>query len=143
MIPDEVDDSAALIGAATIANRVIGCVNAPSLIQKGTPKYCIQHDVTVDLATYEEKQESDLWRSDGVWVYLCEAGWSVLLVCEVTRLRNEKEFCEVAKKHHVLMVPGSSFACPGYVRLAYCVSYEQIESLPAFKKIAEEYRLCK
>ena len=59
-------------------------------------------------------------------------------------VENEKEFCEVAKKHHVLMVPGSSFACPGYVRLAYCVSYEQIErSLPAFKKIAEEYGLCK
>ena len=30
------------------------------------------------------KQESDLWCADGVWIYLCEAGWSVLLVCEVS-----------------------------------------------------------
>ena len=30
------------------------------------------------------------------------------------------------KKYNILMVPGSSFACPGYVRLAYCVSYEKI-----------------
>ena len=37
------------------------------------------------------------------------------------------------------MVPGSSFACPGYVRLAYCVSYETIQnSLPAFRELAKE-----
>ena len=34
------------------------------------------------------------------------------------------------------MVPGSSFACPGYVRLAYCVSYETIvNSLPKFQEL--------
>jgi len=38
------------------------------------------------------------------------------------------------------MVPGSSFACPGYVRLAYCVSHETIvNSLPKFKELAKEY----
>ena len=42
------------------------------------------------------------------------------------------------------MVPGSSFACPGYVRLAYCVSYDTIiNSLPEFKKLAEEFGLWK
>ena len=41
------------------------------------------------------------------------------------------------------MVPGSSFACPGFVRISYCVSYNQIErSLPAFRKVAQEYGLC-
>ena len=57
-------------------------------------------------------------------------------------VENEKEFCEVCKQYNVLVVPGSSFACPGYVRIAYCVSYGQIErSLPAFRKIAEHYNL--
>ena len=57
-------------------------------------------------------------------------------------VEDEKEFCETAKKHLVLFVPGSSFACPGYVRIAYCVSYDQIKrSLPAFKEIAKEYGL--
>ena len=38
------------------------------------------------------------------------------------------------------MVPGRSFACPGYVRLAYCVSYEKIvKALPEFAKLAKEY----
>ncbi len=48
---------------------------------------------------------------------------------------------EAAKKHHILLVGGSAFSCPGYVRLAYCVSYEMIErSLPAFEKLAKEYQ---
>ena len=55
---------------------------------------------------------------------------------------DEKAFCEAGKKYNILMVPGSSFACPGYVRLAYCVSYETImNSLPQFAKLAEEFGL--
>lgn len=53
---------------------------------------------------------------------------------------DEQEFIEAAKKYNILMVPGSSFACPGYVRLAYCVSYETIiNSLPGFEQLAKEY----
>lgn len=142
VIPDEVDDSAALIGAATIANRVIGCVNAPSLIQKAL-QYCIQHDVTVDLATYE-KNRNLIYGALTEYGFTCAKPDGAFYLFVKSPVEDEKEFCEVAKKHHVLVVPGSSFACPGYVRLAYCVSYEQIErSLPAFKKIAEEYGLCK
>ena len=39
---------------------------------------------------------------------------------------DEKEFCNTAKKYNILIVPGSSFGCPGYVRMAYCVAYETI-----------------
>ena len=40
------------------------------------------------------------------------------------------------------MVPGSSFACPGYVRIAYCVAYDTIvRSLPYFRELAAEYGL--
>ena len=55
---------------------------------------------------------------------------------------DEKEFCEAGKKYNILMVPGSSFACPGYVRLAYCVSYDTIiNSLPQFAKLAKEFEI--
>ena len=51
-----------------------------------------------------------------------------------------RQFVEKAKKYNILMVPGRSFACPGYVRLAYCVSYEKIvKALPEFAKLAKEY----
>ena len=50
-------------------------------------------------------------------------------------------FCERAKKYELLLVPSDDFGVKGYVRIAYCVSYEQIErSLPAFKKLYEEYK---
>ena len=46
-----------------------------------------------------------------------------------------------AKKHNLLLVPGSAFMCPGYVRIAYCVDKAMIErSFAAFEKLAEEYR---
>ena len=55
---------------------------------------------------------------------------------------DDKEFVNVAKKYNLLIVPGASFGCPGYVRLAYCVAKSTIErALPAFKKLAQEYGL--
>ncbi|MGB4660481.1 MAG: aminotransferase class I/II-fold pyridoxal phosphate-dependent enzyme, partial [Mobilitalea sp.] len=53
---------------------------------------------------------------------------------------NDKAFAEAAKKHNLLIVPGSAFACPGYCRIAYCVDHAMIlRALPEFKKLAEEY----
>lgn len=140
VIPDEVEDSENLISAATIANRVLGCVNAPSLMQK-VIKYCIEHDITVDLEAYE-KNRNLLYQALSDYGFTCAKPDGAFYMFVKSPVDDEKEFCEVAKKHHVLVVPGSSFACPGYVRISYCVSYEQIErSLPAFKAIAEEYGL--
>ena len=50
VIPDELEDSATVITAAAIANRVLGSVNAPSLMQKVIQK-CV--DAEVDVAAYD------------------------------------------------------------------------------------------
>ena len=48
----------------------------------------------------------------------------------------------LAKKYNILVVPGASFACPGYVRIAYCVGSDTIRgSLPGFEKLAKELGL--
>ena len=53
---------------------------------------------------------------------------------------DEKIFCEAAKKHNILVVPGSSFDCPGYVRIAYCVGYDTIvKALPGFQALIKEF----
>ena len=51
-------------------------------------------------------------------------------------------FCEKAKKYDLILVPGDSFGCPGYFRMAYCIDTEKVErSLPALKRfVSEEYR---
>ena len=139
VIPNEVEDSEMLIGAATIANRILGSVNAPSLIQKAI-KYCIEHDISVDLEAYE-KNRNLLYGALTEYGFTCAKPDGAFYLFMKSPVEDEKEFCETAKKHHVLFVPGSSFACPGYVRIAYCVTTDQIRrSLPAFQKLAALYK---
>lgn len=138
VIPDEMDESAKVFQAAVIANRVLGCVNAPSLMQRAILR-CL--DEEVDVAAYD-KNRTLLYNSLTEYGFTCIKPEGAFYMFVKTPVEDEKEFCEVAKQYNVLVVPGSSFACPGYVRIAYCVSYDRIErSLPAFKKIAEHYHL--
>ncbi len=136
VIPDEVEDSADTIAAATIANRISGCVNAPSLIQLAVAK-CV--DAEVDLGYYDRNRKA-LYDGLTGFGFTCVRPEGAFYLWLKSPAADEKAFVEAAKKYHILMVPGSSFACPGYVRLAYCVSYETIQNaLPEFQKLAEEY----
>ena len=138
VIPDEADGSEELISAATIANRTLGCVNAPSLIQKVVAK-CV--DAKTDLAAYDKNRQA-LYNGLKECGFECIKPQGAFYLFVKSPVEDEKAFCEAGKKYNILMVPGSSFACPGYVRLAYCVSYETIvNSLPEFKKLATEYDL--
>lgn len=138
VIPDELEDSEDVIAAASIANRIIGSVNAPSLMQKVIAK-CI--DAEVDVAAYD-KNRIALYEGLKACGFECIKPQGAFYLFVKSPVENEKEFCEAGKKYNILMVPGSSFACPGYVRLAYCVSYETIvNSLPEFKKLAAEFGL--
>ena len=138
VIPDEADGSEELISAATIANRTLGCVNAPSLIQKVVAK-CV--DAKTDLAAYDKNRQA-LYNGLKECGFECIKPQGAFYLFVKSPVEDEKAFCEAGKKYNILMVPGSSFACPGYVRLAYCVSYETIvNSLHEFKKLAAEYGL--
>lgn len=138
VIPDELEDSETVITAASIANRILGSVNAPSLIQKVIAK-CV--DAEVDVAAYD-KNRTALYNGLKECGFECIKPQGAFYLFVKSPVPNEKEFCEAGKKYNILMVPGSSFACPGYVRLAYCVSYDTIvNSLPEFKKLAAEFGL--
>ena len=138
VIPDELEDSATVITAAAIANRVLGSVNAPSLMQKVIQK-CV--DAEVDVAAYDRNRLA-LYNGLKECGFECIKPQGAFYLFVKSPVADEKQFCEAGKKYNILMVPGSSFACPGYVRLAYCVSYETIQnSLPEFEKLAAEYGL--
>ncbi len=138
VIPDEVEDSEDTITAATIANRISGCVNAPSLIQLAVAK-CVDAEVDLD---YYDRNRKALYDGLTGFGFTCVRPEGAFYLWLKSPAEDEKAFVEAAKKYHILMVPGSSFACPGYVRLAYCVSYETIQNaLPEFGKLAKEYRL--
>ena len=136
-IPDEADGSEEMITAASIANRIGGSVNAPSLIQKVIGR-CV--DAQVDLAYYD-RNRTTLYEGLKECGLECIKPQGAFYLFVKSPVADEKEFCQAGKKYNILMVPGGSFACPGYVRLAYCVSYETIvNSLPAFRELMKEYQ---
>ena len=136
VIPDEVADSEDLRSAANVATRILGFVNAPTLQQKVVAK-CLNEKT--DISYYDRNRET-LYA--GLWDcgFECIKPEGAFYLFVKSPVEDEKAFCEAGKKYNILMVPGSSFACPGYVRLAYCVSYETIvNALPKFKELAKEY----
>lgn len=138
VIPDELEDSKAVIAAATIANRVLGCVNAPSLMQRVIMR-CIDEKVNVEAY---DRNRNLLYNGLTGFGFECIRPEGAFYLFVKSPEADDRAFSEVCRKHRLLVVPGTSFACPGYVRISYCVSYEQIErSLPAFEAVAGEYGL--
>ena len=138
VIPGELSDYELVYAAAGIATRVSGFVNAPSLMQRAVAR-CL--NAQTDIAAYNRNREA-LYQGLKSCGFACIKPQGAFYLFVKTPTEDEKEFVERAKKYHILVVPGSSFACPGYVRIAYCVSYETIlRSLPYFKQLAEEYGL--
>ena len=136
VIPSEADDYENLFPAANVANRILGFVNAPSLIQRAVAR-CL--DAKVDVEVYNRIREL-LYKSLLSYGYECVKPQGAFYLFVKALTEDDREFSEAAKKHNILIVPGTSFGCPGYVRIAYCVDYSVIErSLPGFKKLAEEY----
>lgn len=138
VIPDELEESELVFDTASNANRILGCVNAPSLQQKVIAK-CV--DAKVDLDYYDRNRKA-LYEGLKDCGFECIMPQGAFYLFVKSPVEDEAEFCKTAKKYNILMVPGSAFAGPGYVRLTYCVSYETIQnSLPGFKKLAQEYGL--
>ena len=138
VVPDEAEESEKLLTALGIANRVIGSVNAPSLMQRVIAR-CV--DAQTDLEAYDRNRNL-LYQSLRDMGFDCIKPQGAFYLFVKSPEPDEKAFCEKAKKKRILIVPGSSFACPGYVRIAYCVSYETIRnSLPGFAELAAEYGL--
>jgi aspartate aminotransferase len=137
VIPDTVTDCEDVKGAANVANRILGFVNAPSLLQK-TIARCIQENVTTDVTPYDRNREL-LYNGLKNLGFECIKPEGAFYLFVKSPMEDEKEFVAAAKKYQILMVQGSAFACPGYVRLAYCVSEDTIkDSMPGFEKLAKE-----
>ena len=137
VIPDDVKDSETLIAAANVANRILGFVNAPTLQQK-VVKACL--NAKTDISYYDRNREA-LYNGLKELGFECVRPEGAFYLFVKSPVEDEKAFCAAAKKYNILIVPGSSFGCPGYVRIAYCVAYETIvNSLPKFKELAGEYK---
>ena len=136
VIPDEMTDSEQVKSAAGIATRILGFVNAPSLFQKVVAD-CL--DAKVDVSYYNRNREA-LYNGLQKCGFTCIKPQGAFYLFVKSPIEDEKAFCEEAKKYNILLVPGSTFGCPGYVRIAYCMAYETIvNAMPGFEKLAKNY----
>ena len=94
---------------------------------------------TADISIYKRNRDIllDALREMG---YICAQPDGAFYLFPRTLEPDAKAFCERAKKYELLLVPSDSFGVSGYVRIAYCVSNEQIRrSLPAFEALYNDY----
>ncbi len=137
IVPDAADGSKELIGAITTCNLLTGTVNAPSLMQLVLAR-CLG-----------EKADVDFYKKNAELLYeiVTEAGFEALKPQGAFYLwmkapdGDDNAFTDMAAKHKILVVPGSAFAGPGYVRLSFCVAHDMIErSRQAFMDLGAEYK---
>lgn len=126
----EIKQRQMLLDTLTMANRILGFVNAPALMQRVVEQL---QDVAVDTSVYAR-------RRDRFCTVLDDAGF------EYVRPRgafyifprtpvDDVTFCSMLQEERILAVPGRGFGAPGHIRLAFCVDESVIErSAEGFKR---------
>ncbi len=137
IVPDEADDGKKVMAAVAGAGRALGYVCAPVLFQKAIAR-CV--DVPCDVSAYKKNRDL-LYHGLTDFGYECVRPQGAFYLFVKSPEPDAKAFSERAKKYDVLVVPGDSFGCTGYVRVSYCVSEQTIkDALPVFAEIMKEYQ---
>ncbi|HIS81274.1 MAG TPA: pyridoxal phosphate-dependent aminotransferase [Candidatus Scatomonas merdavium] len=136
LVPDEAEKAGDVYAAVCGAGRALGYVCAPSFIQHVIARCTGQ---VSDLGVYRKNRDL-LYQALTDYGYSCVYPDGAFYLFVKALEEDASAFCERAKKHELLLVPSDDFGTPGYVRIAYCVTTDQItRSLPAFRALAKEY----
>ena len=137
LVPDVMPEWQNMYAAVCGAGRSLGFICAPTMFQHVITKCA---PLTSDLSKYAANR-------DLIYNGLTELGYECVrpdgaFYLFVKCLEDDANaFCMRARKYDLLLVPSDDFGCPGYVRIAYCVSADTIKnSMPAFKALAESYK---
>lgn len=135
-VSPKAEDKNGLYAAICGAGRALGYVCAPNLFQQVVAK-CV--DAQPDIAAYKRNRDL-LLNSLTDLGYTCVNPDGAFYLFVKALEADANKFADRAKQLGLLLVPGDDFAAKGYVRVAYCVSYDMIKrSLPAFKALIESY----
>lgn len=133
----EAEDQGALQGALILANRILGFVNAPALMQWILPDLL---EESVDVSIYRAKRDKLLngLRSAG---YECFEPPGAFYLFPRSPLRDDVAFVQLLVEEKILAVPGTGFGGPGYFRLAYCVDDSTIDgAFPGLARAMDKAR---
>jgi aspartate aminotransferase len=134
-IHPQIEDKPQLLDALTLANRILGFVNAPALMQRVVAKL---QDVCVDTSIYARRKEI-------VCSVLRDAGFTftepkgAFYVFPKTPLADDVKFVALLQEEKILTVPGIGFGSPGHMRIAFCVPEDVIaRSAEGFKRAVDK-----
>lgn len=132
-------DAETLVNMCGQISRGIGHNCPTSIIQLAVAEAV---DETSDLSVYETNMNI-LYRELTELGFACVKPGGTFYIFPKALEEDAKVFCQKAKNYDLILVPGDSFGCPGFFRMAYCIDTEKVErSLPALRKFVEtEYGL--
>ena len=126
-----------LINGMALANRILGFVNAPALMQRIIASI---QGASVDISEYQRKR-------DILCNNLAECGYEFIrpsgafYLFPKSPVPDDVKFVKALQDELILVVPGSGFGCPGHFRIAFCVDDDIIiNSIPGFKRAMEKFR---
>lgn len=127
----DIEEKGALLNALTLANRILGFINAPALMQRAVAEL---QDASVDTTIYARRKEL-------ICRILGEAGYSftepkgAFYVYPRSPIASDVDFVAHLLEEKILTVPGVGFGTPGYFRIAFCVGEDVIaRSAEGFKR---------
>jgi aspartate aminotransferase len=127
-----------LIAAIVFANRTLGFVNAPALMQRLIAP--LQKN-SIQIKDYEEKRDL-LYNSLQSFGYQVIKPQGAFYLFPKSPIEDDLAFVKELQSKRILTVPGRGFGKPGYFRIAYAVETKTIEkALPGFKEVAEKYSM--
>lgn len=133
----QMEEKGLCLAGLIMCNRMMGFVNAPALMQRVVARL---QGVKVDVEAYKRKRNL---LCDG----LAAAGYDFVkpqgafYLFPKTPIPDDMAFVQTLKQQRILAVPGSGFAGPGHMRIAYCVSDDTIiNALDGFEKALRVYR---
>lgn len=136
LVPNKVKNHEDVFAAVGGAARVLGHVCAPSMFQY-VVKSCV--DVEPNIGVYRTNRNI-LFKELPQMGYKAANPDGAFYMFIKSPNNDGADFCERAKKYHMLLVPGEGFGMKEYVRLSFCVETEKIEkSIDIFKKLISEY----
>jgi aspartate aminotransferase len=131
--PDCVD-SDLIVSMCGQISRGIGHNCPPSIIQLAVSEVV---DLTADMSVYETNMNL-IYQKLIELGFTCVKPGGTFYIFPKALEEDANAFCRKALKYDLILVPGDSFGCPGYFRMAYCMDTEKVErSLPALEKFVK------
>lgn len=138
LVPPSMEDHDEVYQAMAGAGRCVGHINAPSLFQQ-VAAAC--DGMVSDLTAYTVNRNL-LYDNLTAMGFECVKPGGTFYLMMKSPEPDAVAFSRRAMELDLLFPDTGSFACPGYVRIAYCVPTSRVEqSIPRFQKLADMYGL--